>query len=401
MILRAHFLTADQAVRSRGCATARGGNDRRMTETASAAPTSGHHEPDGVPRFTPEQLTDFIVAAFGQAGLGAEPATVAARMLLNADRRGVDSHGMARLAGFVRRMRAGLIDPDATLTIVNEHPATVAFDAHNGLGLILAPQAMARCIAKAEEMGICLATVRNSNHFGIAGTYALMAAEHGLGGMAMTNASPLVVPTFGAAPRLGTNPIAFAVPTGSGQPLILDMSTSAVAWGKIEIARRAGLPIPPGWGLDADAQPTTDPTQVKMLQPLGGDRTTCGHKGYGLGLMVDVFCGPLAGAGWSRQIARSTNTERSAGIGHMFLAWRIDAFRDPDEFNATLDEIIADLRATPVAAGHEGEHVCVPGDPEAEAERVNRDLGIPVRPGVLKELRALSDEIGIPYTLDR
>lgn len=372
-----------------------------MTETINAAPSSGHHEPGEVPRFAPGELTDFIVAAFGQAGLGEEPATVAAEMLLNADRRGIDSHGMARLAGFVRRMRAGLIDPDATLTVVTEAPATVAFDAHNGLGLILAPQAMTRCIEKAEEMGICLATVRNSNHFGIAGTYALMAAEHGLGGMAMTNASPLVVPTFGAEARLGTNPLAFAVPTGSGQPLILDMSTSAVAWGKIEVARRAGLPIPPGWGLDQDAQPTTDPAKVKMLQPLGGERSTSGHKGYGLGLMVDVFCGALAGSGWSRQIARSTNTERSAGIGHMFLAWRIDAFRDPIEFAQTIDEIVADLRATPVAAGHEGETVLVPGDPEAAAERQNRELGIPVRPGVLSELRALAEEIGIPYSLDR
>lgn len=371
-----------------------------MTETASAAQTSGHHEPGDVPRFKPEELTAFIVAAFGQAGLGAGPATVAARMLLNADRRGIDSHGMARLAGFVRRVRAGLIDPDAELTVVNETPATVAFDAHNGLGLILAPQAMVRCVAKAEEMGICLATVRNSNHFGIAGTYALMAAERGLGGMAMTNASPLVVPTFGAEPRLGTNPIAFAVPTGTSQPLILDMSTSAVAWGKIEIARRAGLPIPPGWGLDADAEPTTDPTKVKMLLPLGGERTTSGHKGYGLGLMVDVFCGALAGSGWSRQIARSTNTERSAGIGHTFLAWRIDAFRDPAEFQATIDEIIADLRATPIAAGEEADGVLVPGDPEAAAERRNRVLGIPVRPAVLNELRALADEIGIPFTLE-
>lgn len=370
-----------------------------MTVTAGIDYQHAGHDPGDVPRFSPEELTGFIVAAFGQAGLGEEAATVAAGMLLNADRRGIDSHGMARLAGFVRRLRQGLIDPDAALTVVNETPATVAFDAHNGLGLILAPHAMERCVAKAEEMGICLATVRNSNHFGIAGTYALMAAERGLGGVAMTNASPLVVPTFGAQPRLGTNPIAFAVPTGSGQPLILDMSTSAVAWGKIEIARRAGLPIPPGWGLDADAQPTTDARQVKMLLPLGGDRDTSGHKGYGLGLMVDVFCGALAGAGWSRQIARSTETERSAGIGHTFLAWRIDAFRDPAEFLATIDGIIADLRATPTAAGQDHAGVLVPGDPEAAAERRNRALGIPVQPEVLAELRLLAQEIGIPFTL--
>ncbi|MBA2278689.1 MAG: Ldh family oxidoreductase [Chloroflexia bacterium] len=353
----------------------------------------------GVSRFAEERLVAFAAAALVASGLGTDEARRAADFLLIADRRGIDSHGVARLPGFVRRLRANLIDPDATLTVDRETPVTVALNANNGLGLLLAPAAMERCIAKAEATGICLATVRQSNHFGIAGAYALMAAERGLGGLAMTNASPLVVPVFGATAMLGTNPLAFAVPTG-GRPFVLDMSTSTVAWGKIEIARRAGLPIPRGWGVTDDGEPTTDPAQVKWLLPLGGERATSGQKGYGLGLMVDIFCGLLSGGATSGHVARATDTGRSQGTGHTFLAWRIDAFRDEAEFRTEIDGLIAELRATPAAPGHEGTGVLVPGDPEADAEARNRRDGIPVRPEVLAELHTLASEIDVPFTLD-
>ena len=347
------------------------------------------------PRFEEDTLRDFVVACFMAAGLGREAARDAARPLLLADLRGVESHGVARLPGYVRRLRNGLIDGDAVLTVDRETPSTVAFDAHNGLGLLLAPRAMERCIAKAEETGICMATVRRSNHFGIAGTYALMAAERGMAGIAMTNSASIVVPMFGRQPMLGTNPFAFAVPT-SGRPFCLDMSTSTVAWGKIEIARRAGLPIPLGWALDAEGRPTRDPFAVTGLTPLGGTREMSGHKGYGLGLMVEIFCGQLASNTWSHAIGKSyDSTGMSAGTGHAFLAWRIDAFRDPDAFRRDLDDMIAALRASPVAADHEGKRVLIPGDPEAEAEERNRAEGIPVRPEVLEELRELATEIGV------
>lgn len=361
---------------------------------------TGPYEIDEAGIRVPEPaLAAFIAAAFAAVGVGDDAAEVAARALITADLRGVESHGIARLPGYLKRIDEGKIDPHARLTVDRETPSTLAMSANNGIGLVMAPEAMARCIARAEATGICLATVRRSNHFGIAGTYAAMAAERGLGGMAMTNASRLVVPTFARDPMLGTNPLAFAVPTGSGQPLVLDMSTSTVAWGKIEIARRAGLPIPSGWAVDTTGQPTTDPFQVAGLTPLGGERITSGHKGFGLSVMVDVLCGPLSGNAWSHQIAPSFADGPFPGIGHLFLAWRIDAFRDPEEFTAEIDGMLAELRAAPVREGLSGSRVVVPGDPEADAERANRELGIPVRHEVLSELRAAAGQHGVPFTL--
>jgi LDH2 family malate/lactate/ureidoglycolate dehydrogenase len=259
---------------------------------------------------------------------------------------------------------------------------------------------MSRTIEKAEQSGICLTTVRRSNHFGIAGYYALMAAKRGLGGMAMTNSSPLVVPTFGSVPMLGTNPIAFAVPTGDGPPLLLDMATSTVAYGKLEVARRANKPIPLGWAVDERGIPTTDPHAAQFLTPLGGDRSTSGQKGYGLAVMVDVFCGPLGGGAWSSLVSGAVGPDKPSGTGHSFIAWRIDAFRDPEEFYADLAEMLNDLRATPPIAGHESTGVLVPGDPEHNAETRNRRDGVPIKQEVIAELRSVCDELGLNFTLD-
>jgi len=365
------------------------------------ASMSAHPKHPGPPgkRIGVTDLTTFVQRAFEAAGLTPEEAEAAARPLVIADLRGVESHGVARLPGFLRRLGEGLIDPHARLTVDRESPSTLALCANNGLGLIVAADAMERCIAKAETTGICITSVRQSNHFGIAGTYAVMAAEKRMGGMAMTNASRLVVPTFAKGPMLGTNPLAFAVPTGSGRPLVLDMSTSTVAWGKIEIARRAGLPIPEGWAFDADGRPTTVAADVRGLAPLGGNRLSSGHKGYGLSVMVDVLCGPLSGNAWSFGIAPSFSTGMSPGIGHFFMAWRIDAFRDLSEFTADIDSMLDDLRSAPIGEGQPSDRVLVPGDPEAEAEADNRRLGIPIQDEVMAELKAAVEPLGIAFTL--
>jgi LDH2 family malate/lactate/ureidoglycolate dehydrogenase len=199
---------------------------------------------------------------------------------------------------------------------------------------------------------------------------------------------------------MGTNPIAFAVPTGTGQPLVVDISTSTVAFGKIEIARRAGVPIPLGWAVDEQGNPTTDPFAVKGLTTLGGSLELGGHKGYGLSMMVETFCGPLAGNLWGSRIAQSTTTGAQPGIGHMFMAWRVDAFRDLDDFLADMDEMIAEFRACPPNPNVPGCQVLIPGDPEAEAEARNRELGIPVRQAVLDELAVSAATVGIPFPFD-
>jgi len=355
--------------------------------------------PADVPRFPHAQVQQFGADLLTAAGMDPLETDAAVNHLLIADLRGVESHGMARMPSYVNRLRGGLIDPRAGVSTERELASTLALNGNNALGLIVGPEAMRRTIVKAQESGMCLTTVRGSNHFGIAGAYAVMATEAGLGGMAMTNAGRIVVPANGGQPMLGTNPIAFAVPTGSGRPLVVDMSTSTVAFGKIEIARRAGIPIPAGWAIDADGVGTTDPHKVKGLTTLGGTLEQGSHKGYGLSLMVETFCGPLAGNLWGNRIAQSTTTGAQPGIGHMFMAWRIDAFRDLADFLADMDEMIAELRACPPNPHTGAMDVLIPGDPEAEAEIRNRELGIPIRPQVLDELAAAAEFVGIEFAL--
>lgn len=359
--------------------------------------------PDGVTavmdvRYSLEELRAFARAALVEGGLDKGRAEQAAEILMLADLRGVASHGLGRLSGYVSRLQRGFDRADASVEVDRETPSTLALNGNFGLGLLIGPEAMRRTIAKARDVGVCMTTVRNSNHFGIAGTYACMAAAEGLAGMAMTNASRLVVPMFAREPRLGTNPLAFAVPT-SGEPFVLDMSTSTVAWGKIEIARRAGLPIPEEWAVDAEGRPTTDPHQVKGLTPLGGSREHSGHKGYGLGLMVEVLTGPMSGNVWSNHVGRAWEQTEPPGTGHFFMAWRIDAFRDPDEFRRDMDAMIRELHETATSDDAPGP-VLVPGDPEAEAERRNRAEGVPIAPGLVLELRELAERLGIDHPFD-
>lgn len=346
-------------------------------------------------RYPYDTLHAFAVDCLVAAGLTDDQARSAIDVLLLADLRGVASHGLGRLNMYVTRICGGFENPNADLDVIRESPVTLALDGNLGFGLLIGPEAMRRTIAKAKESGICMTTVRRSNHYGIAGTYARMAAEEGLGGMSMTNATRLVVPTNGKEPRYGTNPIGFAVPT-SGDPFVLDMATSTVPWGKIEIARRAGLPIPPGWGVDADGRSTTDPEQVKALTPLGGTNEMCGHKGYGMAMLVEVLAGPLGGNVWSNHVARPKEQDTPPGTGHFFMAWRIDLFRDPDEFTAEMDLMCRELRETPTADDACGP-VLVPGDPELEAERRNRAEGIPVAPGLVLELREVADRLGVAH----
>jgi LDH2 family malate/lactate/ureidoglycolate dehydrogenase len=346
------------------------------------------------PRFPYATLHDFVARLFAAAGLSQEDSTTAATAILIADLRGVETHGVQRMRFYLQGLANGSVKPDAELTVDRELPSTIAFNGNSGLGLVMAHRAMERVIAKAEETGICLATVRQSSHFGIAGMYPLMAAERGLCGIAMTNTSPLVVPMFAKKKALGTNPIAFAAPTGD-RPFCLDMSTSTVAVGKIEVAKRLGIPVPEGWIVDADGSPTTDPFQYAGLTPLGGARSTSGHKGYGLGLMVEIFCGQLAGSPWSMRIPRTHEGGDSGETGHMLMAWRVDAFRDADEFISEMDEMVASLRAMEVADEHRGQMVLVPGDPEGEAEEENQRLGIPVRRKVLAELEEEAAKLGV------
>ena len=352
------------------------------------------------PRFTPEQIRHQGEAIFRAFGLCADDAAIAMTTLLAADWRGIESHGVARIPYYAIGFLQQGITPGAPLTTQRETPVSLALHGNNGTGLVQGPRAMEHCIEKAKQSGLCMTTVKGSNHYGIAGHYALMAVEAGLIAMSMTNSGSLTAPTFGAKAMLGSNPIAFAVPMGPGKdPFVLDMATSTVAYGKIEIAQRARKPIPAGWAIDHDGYATTDPFQMGAIMPLGGDKDTCGHKGYGLGMMVDILCGPMGGGSTSWKITDGIRSENPAGTSHFFAAWQIEAFRDPEELYADLEAMFADLRATPVAPGAPSDRVLIPGEPEAAEHAYNLRHGIPIRREVLVELRDVCRDVDVPFEL--
>jgi LDH2 family malate/lactate/ureidoglycolate dehydrogenase len=253
-------------------------------------------------------------------------------------------------------------------------------------------------------------SVCNTNHFGIAGYYPLKALERNLIGWAMTNSTNLVAPLWGAERMLGTNPIAIAFPGLEEPPIVIDFATSAVAYGKIEIALRKGVSIPEGWIIDRDGRGTTNPHDIidgGAQLPLGSAREMGGHKGYALASMVDLLCGPLSGANWGpfappfalRQEPDEPPRRVGKGIGHFFGALEIAGFIDPDEFKRQIDDWIRVFRRTKPAPGTNGP--LIPGDPEREAEAVRRVSGIPLLPAVVEDLLDVSRQTGIPFELNQ
>jgi L-2-hydroxycarboxylate dehydrogenase (NAD+) len=356
-------------------------------------------------RFYPiEQLAEFSERVFRHFGVPETEARLAADVLAASDLRGIDSHGVARLHTYFDMLSLGRINPRPQVRIVRQLPGTATVDGDNGLGLVVGPRANLIAMEKAEAVGSGWVSVCNTNHFGIAGYYPLQALKRDLIGWAMTNATKLVAPLWSSERMLGTNPIAIAFPGKEEPPIVIDMATSAAAYGKIEIAIRKQRPIPLGWATDADGAVTDDPNAViegGALQPLGGDREHGGHKGYCLSAMVDILTSVLSGANWGPFAPpfalRQEIPERSVGrgIGHFFGALRIDGFIDPDEFKRQVDEWIRVFRAARPAAGTPGPRI--PGDPEREAEAVRRESGIPLIPAVIDDLRDISRRTGIPF----
>jgi LDH2 family malate/lactate/ureidoglycolate dehydrogenase len=355
-------------------------------------------------RTSAEDEHRFIREALGTIGVPGADARDVADVLLAADLRGIESHGIARLKHFyVDRIREGAIAPACALTVVRERPATLALDGGNGLGHPISKRAMARTIEKAREHGVCFTTVRNSNHFGIAGYYAMMALEHDLIGIASTDSIHYAAPTYGRDKQLGTNPFAFAIPSGSEPPFVLDFATTTVTFGKIEVYARMGKRLLPGWAVDPDGAPTDDPAQAApggALLPLGGFGTaTGGHKGYGLGALCEILCGVLAGGAFGARLTTGGITAGDGLAGHFFGALRVDAIRSLDAFKADMDrELRAFRTAAPAAAA---DRVQVAGDPERENEEAFRRGGVPHLPAVWSVLDELAAEVGIAPLLRR
>ena len=352
--------------------------------------------------FTYAQLYTFCHQIFTKIGCNENDATIATKVLLSADLRGIDSHGIARLVGYVRLWEAKRINSTPTLKITHQTPSTAVVDADAALGLVAAPFAMKIAIDKARNVGTGWVCVNNSNHFGIAGYHAMMALENDMIGIAMTNASALVAPTFGMEKMLGTNPIAVAIPAGKQPPFVADFATTTAANGKLEILQRKNLDTPLGWVQDADGNASTNANILKQdgaLLPLGSDREHSSHKGYALGSIVDIFSGVLSGASfgpWAPPFPAYIPMPQNMpgkGLGHFFGAMRIDAFQEANQFKNNMDKWIERFRNTkPIDAANK---VLIPGDPEREMEIERRENGIPVVDSVIKDLKDLTEKFGV------
>ena len=356
-----------------------------------------------------EPLKDFCVQVFQQMDVPEEDARITADVLVTADLRGINSHGVARLRRYVKGLRDGMMIARPETRVVTETPTTALIDAGAGLGQPVSYRAMERAVHKAQEYGSGFVTVRNSNHFGIAGYYAMMALEHDCIGISMTNAAVLVAPTFGRDAMLGTNPIAVAAPAGQERPFVMDMATSTVPRGKLEVYSRMEKPIPLGWATDETGTPTDDTDRVLEnfkrragggLLPLGGaGELLRGYKGYGLSLWVDIFCAILSGAAYADLVYPKAPDGKPlpSNIGHFFGAWRVDAFRPVDEFEAAMDDLQRRLKSAPKTEGQT--RIYIHGEKEYEAAERNLLEGIPLDPKVAADLRAIGDELGVEYNL--
>jgi L-2-hydroxycarboxylate dehydrogenase (NAD+) len=348
-------------------------------------------------------LRTFVTTVLEKVGVPAEDAAIVADVLIAADLRGVESHGVARLESYyVSRIRAGQLDPHPELKTVRETPTSVLTDAGNGLGHPAGHRTMERVLEKAAQMGAAFGAVRNSNHFGIAGYYAMLALDRDMIGIASTNSVRYGAPTFGRDIMLGTNPLAFAIPAKNEPAFVLDFATTTVPKGKLEVYNRKGKQLNPGWAIDANGHETLDP-QVALkgaLLPLGGYGVdNGGHKGYGLGLLVDILCGVLSGGAFGNDLPNPTDGPLPGKISHFFAAFKIDGFRDPEQFKADMD---IELRAFKDSAKAPGaDRIYVAGEIEHEKTLYNREHGVPVHVKVWDGLQKLAADLGIAFDFEQ
>lgn len=353
-------------------------------------------------QFSYAELSSFASKVFVSIGFSQADAETATAALLSADLRGVDSHGIARLSGYVRLWEVGRLNAKPNVAVTYQTPSTAVVDGDLGVGLVVAPFAMQVAIEKAKLAGTGWVSVQNSNHFGIAGYHAMMALPHDMIGIAMTNASPLVAPTFSTERLLGTNPIAVAIPAGKFPPFVADFATTTAANGKLELLQREQKAVPEGWVQDEAGAASTDAHALKQggaLLPLGGDRAHGSHKGYMLGSIVDIFSAILSGANYGpwvppfpAYVPMPTNMP-GKGIGHFFGAMRIDAFRPAAEFKLNMDNWIERFKVAKVVNGAPA--VIIPGEPEAAMEAVRRKEGITIADTVLQDIKELASKFDV------
>jgi|TARA_B100001971_G_scaffold62210_1_gene57211 LDH2 family malate/lactate/ureidoglycolate dehydrogenase len=346
-------------------------------------------------------LRETVTAIFKKMGVTDADAVLGADVLVTADMRGVDTHGVSNmLRGYVAGYTGGSLNPRPNWRIVRETPATANIDSDTGLGIMVVPKAMDIAIEKAKNTGVGMVTISNGRHLGMASYHAMMALEHDMIGTCMTSCPPSVLPTWGAEPRLGTNPIAVAAPADKEPAFVFDAATSTVAGNKLGLARRLDNNLLPGWVADVDGVPIMEEAAppapgyegpaTSFLLPLGSTRELGSHKGYGMGMIVDVLGGILSGGGYGMNPGRPN-------FGHYVAAYSIEAFMDVGEFKRTMDDMLQGLRTTPPAKGHD--RVMYPGLPESESEVERATKGIPFHPEVIDWFKDICGELSLPYEL--
>ncbi|WP_425570271.1 Ldh family oxidoreductase [Pigmentiphaga soli] len=365
---------------------------------------------DEFPRIPAERVHEQILSILLAWGMRDDLAQTSARVMVDTDLSGVDSHGLSMLMDYNKSRLAGKLNLAARPHVVRDRGVTALVDADAGLGHAAAVMGMELAIEKAKEHGVGMVLVRNSHHFGAAGHYVRLAAAQGLIGLCMSSTRTInTVPTRGRTAVLGTNPLAFAAPARANGPFVLDMATSSAASNKVKVYELRGKPIPAGWVVDEHAQTVTDASRAMEilftrpkhigggLTPLGSSIETSSHKGYGLSMMVHILAGTLSGASFSPVRVRTQRPEDPDNLGHFFCAVDPSAFREEDEFLADMDTVIDTLRGSPAADPELP--VLVPGDPEAASREQRARLGIPVPPSLIEKIRAVSEQAGVPFLL--
>ena len=334
-----------------------------------------------------EKLTAFAAACLEALGLNADDARLVAETLVAANLRGVDSHGIVRLPHYATRLRNGTVKPRPQFTLKRTGASTATLDGDAGMGQLVAARAMREAIALAAQSGIGAVSAYNSSHCGACAYFVELAVNAGMIGIALTHTDSIMIPPGMKRIFLGSNPIAFGAP-GAKQALIIDMSTTHVAWGKIIVARQDGKPIPPDWGIDGTGKPTTDASRVVGLAPTGG------HKGYALALMVEILCAHLAGVPFARHVTKMYGElDKPRNLAHLMLAFDIARFGGASSFRSQLDLLVEEMRNEEPADA--ARPPLAPGDPERLcAERRARN-GVPLGEAVLTELNALAVELGV------
>jgi L-2-hydroxycarboxylate dehydrogenase (NAD+) len=358
-------------------------------------------------RVSHTELESFCGRVFGQLGLSEADARTSASVLVAADLKGIASHGAGRLGRYVEGLKTGLMLPNAKAEVLMDTPSSIVIHAHGGMGAPVSVKAMNAVIGKARTAGSAFACVRDSNHFGIAGYYARLALEEDMIGLAMTNTAALGVPTFGRRAMFGTNPLAFAAPADKECSFVLDMSTTVVPRGKLEVYDRMGKELPAGWAVEKTGHPARqahsllEDMQSQLgggILPLGGLGTSHGgHKGYGLAVMVDILCALLCGASFGTDVYDTPTSY--ARVSHFFGAIKISGFRDPREFRRDMDRMLKSLRTSAPAEGEE--RVYYAGLPECERESASLELGVPLSRPAYRHLCSIASDFGIPAPQSR